>query len=223
MVAIVSAINGFQLRIPTYTGSFNSSASNSPCRKREGCQRRPPDQPVAMLHFLNHFRWDGPAAGNLVQKFRDFIHRIGTAMSQQQNRISFSCRQLQPPSNLGRIFLHKLRQRLDVLHRRLRQNAMSQIKNMPRPSAGAPQNLLPRSPLFPSSRQKAAPDPDFPAPLRTRLPSTRIQRNPPVQADHFGASFLHRRQKRGAVRAEINDRTSVFCNDFTSSVVRGST
>ena len=54
-----------------------------PLAQREDRQWRPPDQPVAMLHFLDHFRWHGPAAGNLVQKFRDFVYGIGTTMSQK--------------------------------------------------------------------------------------------------------------------------------------------
>ena len=33
-----------------------------------------------------------------------------------------------------------------------------------------------------------------------------VQRNPPVEADHLGSRFFHRRQERGAVGTEINDR-----------------
>ena len=67
--------------------------------QREFGQRRPANQPVAMLHFLNHFRRDGPAAGDLIQKFRYVVHRIGTAVSQKQNRIFHQ--RIKTPSNPG--------------------------------------------------------------------------------------------------------------------------
>src|SRR4030081_3298257 len=47
-----------------------------------------------MLHFLNHSRRDRPAARDLVQKFRYFVHRIGAPMRQEQNRISSISRQV---------------------------------------------------------------------------------------------------------------------------------
>ena len=43
-------------------------------------QRGLSNQPVTVLYFLNHFLWNRPAAGNLIQKLRYVIHRIGTPM-----------------------------------------------------------------------------------------------------------------------------------------------
>ena len=82
---IVSAINGFQLRMPTYTGSFSSCREQIALLQGDLSQRRPTNQTIAMPHLLNYLGAGPAPAGDVAQEFRNIVHRIRTSVSQQQN------------------------------------------------------------------------------------------------------------------------------------------
>ena len=56
MAQSVSAMNGFQLRMPTYTGSSSSLGQQGALFEGQRGQRRPANQSVAVFDFFDHFR-----------------------------------------------------------------------------------------------------------------------------------------------------------------------
>src|ERR1700680_737684 len=104
------------------------------------------------------------------------------------------------------MFLYKASQILHVLDRRLWQNAMAEIENVSRPSAGTPQNLL-------RARLQFAPAGEEQNRIQIALHGTPkfqaapafIKRNAPVEPNHLRSGFFHRGKKSGAIRTEIND------------------
>src|SRR6266404_662947 len=85
---------------------------------------------------------------------------------------------------------------------------------MPGPSVGPPKNLSRiLFYLLPASKKQNWIQVSLHRSRSDRLPAL-IQRNPPVQADHLSAGLFHRRQKRGTVGAEIDDRRSSLLQRF---------
>ena len=96
-------------------------------------------------------------------------------------------------SELRRPFAHQFAKCLNVLHRRLRQDPMSKIKNMPGSSASLTQNILgARLEFLPlREQQHRIKIPLHRAAVAQAFPPL-IQRNAPVEANHLRARFGHK-------------------------------
>src|SRR6202011_4339906 len=104
------------------------------------------------------------------------------------------------------MFLYKASQTLHVLDRRLRQNAMAEIENVSRPSAGTPQNFVrARLQFFPAGEEQNRIQIALHGAAKFQAAPAIVKRNAPVEPNHLRSGFLHRRKKRGAIRTEIND------------------
>src|SRR5580698_752844 len=96
---------------------------------------------------------------------------------------------------LLRPLAHKLAQSFHILHRRLRQNAVPQIKNMSRPPACLPQNIFgARLNFLPLRKKQRRIQISLHRSAITQTFPAFIEGNAPVEPDHLGARLLHRRQ-----------------------------
>src|SRR5216683_573525 len=104
------------------------------------------------------------------------------------------------------MFLHKTSQILHILDRGLWQNAMAEIENVSWPSAGTAQNFLrARLQFFPAGEEQNRIQVALHGAAKFQAAPAFVQRNAPVEPNHLGSGFFHRRKKSGAIRTEIND------------------
>src|SRR5260370_3771319 len=113
------------------------------------------------------------------------------------------------------MFLYKASQILHVLDRRLWQNAMAEIENVSRPSAGTPQNFLrARLQFLPAGEEQNRIQIALHGAAKFQAAPAFVKRNAPVEPNHFRSGFFHRRKKSGAIRTEINDWRSAALQAF---------
>ncbi len=84
-----SAMNGFQLRMPTCTGMPSSRSRSWPCFRVISRERRAANQSITMLHLFDNMRRQRTASGDLQQEFRHFLDGIGAAVGEQQDGTRF--------------------------------------------------------------------------------------------------------------------------------------
>src|SRR5271157_5829751 len=101
--------------------------------------------------------------------------------------------------------MHELRQVLHVLDRRMWQNAVAKIKDVPGPPGGEPKNTL-SAPLYFAPRREERDGIEVTLHGMTVADGAPalVERNAPVEANDFSSGLRHRRQQRGAVRAEVD-------------------
>ena len=109
------------------------------------------------------------------------------------------------------VLLHKLGQPLHILHRRFGQNTVTQVEDVSGAPGGTLQNVRgSRLEFFPIGKQQDGIEIALNrAPLAELLPSF-VERNAPIEANHFRAGLLHRRQQRRGFRAKVNDGCTGF-------------
>src|SRR5579862_8311057 len=104
------------------------------------------------------------------------------------------------------MLLHETRQALHVLNRRLRQDAMAEIENMPRASGSTAKNIFrTRLYFFPVSEEKHWIEIALHRALVIEASPAFIEWNAPVESNNVGSRFAHRWQKRGAIGAKVNN------------------
>ena len=70
-------MNGFQLRMPTYTGNAQFARQKFCLLQRQFGQRRAANQTIAMLHFLHHWLRKRPPTGYPQEKVRHLFDESG--------------------------------------------------------------------------------------------------------------------------------------------------
>src|ERR1019366_1949587 len=114
---------------------------------------------------------------------------------------------------LSRLLMHIPRERLDVLERRRRQNAMAEIENVAVSSARARQHIVGRGEHAierPEEKRwiEVALDPAIEADALPRF----VERDAPVGADHIATGFAQLAENRRRADAEMN-RRHIVCGE----------
>src|ERR1039457_725559 len=116
---------------------------------------------------------------------------------------------------LGGMLADVSAERFHVVHRSFGKNAVAEIKDVARASGGLAQNIFgSRFEFFPIGEEQHRIEIALDGAFETEAPPSGVERNTPVEADYLRASLLHRRQKRGAVSAEIDDWHASFLQAF---------
>jgi hypothetical protein len=85
MALTASAMKGFQLRMPTKTGSAALAKAGRPEAKSPTGERREADQRIAVADFFDDLRRERAASGDVAEKFGRLIGILGAAVGQQQH------------------------------------------------------------------------------------------------------------------------------------------
>ena len=111
-----------------------------------------------------------------------------------------------------RLLMHVARERLDVLDRRHRQDAVAEIEDVSRPSARARQHVVGRREhaIERAEQQRRIEVALDRAVEADALPGF-VERRPPVGADHVAAGVAQLAENRARADAEMNRRHAVRC------------
>src|SRR5208282_3369148 len=94
---------------------------------------------------------------------------------------------------IRRVLANEIAERFHVLHRSFWKNAVTEIEDVAGASGGLAQNVFSsRFELLPIGEEQHRIEIALHCAFETKAPPSRIERNAPVEAYNFGASFLHR-------------------------------
>ena len=85
MALTASAMNGFQLRMPTKTGSLQCLRKLVGLEKSPAGERREADQRITVADFFDDVRRERAAAGDVTEEFWNLIGIVGTAVGEQKH------------------------------------------------------------------------------------------------------------------------------------------
>src|SRR5262245_21892137 len=103
--------------------------------------------------------------------------------------------------------MYQIHHSFDVLHRRMLQDAVSQIKDMTRSALRAMENIVnPFLDLWQRGKQDCRIQVTLYGAIVSDDSPAFIERQAPIQAEHRAAGTLHERQQCCAIRPKMDDR-----------------